>query len=133
MMELMRSLFLVWLKSTGRMSYINHSGRVVNWEVGMLKSVVPVVLSVLMIAGTASAGQVVSVSAASGSAGLDAFGSATRNFSPIVRQASYCRADCEACRSACYNTYRVNCYADHCRQSFTLCMRDCWYNICRQC
>lgn len=99
----------------------------------MFKKIIPVFLSALMIAGSASAGQLVRVSAASGSFGLESFGGVTRNFSPIVRQAGYCRADCDNCRSVCYNTYRVNCYADYCRQSFTLCMRDCWYNICRQC
>lgn len=50
-----------------------------------------------------------------------------------ARPVSYCKRDCENCRSYCYNTYRLNCYDDYCRQSFTLCMRDCWNNICRQC
>jgi len=58
--------------------------------------------------------------------------STARNFSPIVK-ANYCTRDCDYCRSACYNTYRVNCYAPGCRQSFTLCMRDCWYNVCKWC
>lgn len=85
-----------------------------------------------MIGGSTTAGELVPVSTMPGFSAFDSLGAATRNFSPVAK-ANYCTRDCDYCRSACYNTYRVNCYGPGCRQSFTLCMRDCWYNVCKWC
>lgn len=38
----------------------------------------------------------------------------------------WCRRECDRCRRYCDWTYRD-------RRAFTLCMRDCWYRICRWC
>lgn len=99
----------------------------------MFSKIIPVMLSVVMLAGSASAGQLSKVSSQAGLPVFDQFGSVVRDFSPIVKQASYCTGDCTICRDICYESYRLNCYGEGCRQSFVLCMRDCWYNICRQC
>lgn len=99
----------------------------------MFTRVIPVLLSVLMIAGSAFAMQPTKVSGTSGVLVLEGFKNAQRNFSPLVRQASYCRRDCTWCRDDCYNAYRINCYGYGCRRQFTLCMRGCWYNICKWC
>lgn len=99
----------------------------------MFRKIIPVLLSALMFAGSASAGQLIQVSGPAGAPIYEGFGNTTRNYSPIVKQASYCTRDCTYCRDGCYETYRLNCHEGWCRQSFVLCMRDCWYNICRQC
>lgn len=99
----------------------------------MFQKIIPVLLSVLLAAGSASAGQLSYISASGSTPSFEGFGNTIRNFSPIVKQASYCTRDCTICRDICYQTYRIDCYGPGCRQSFVLCMRDCWYNICRQC
>lgn len=99
----------------------------------MMRKIIPVVLSVLLAAAPASAGQLVHVSGPVGMGSIGGFGETARNYSPIIKQASYCYRDCDICRQVCYESYRINCYGPGCRQSFVLCMRDCWYNICRQC
>ena len=117
----------------GRAHYINYPEGLVNWEVVMIMKIIPVLLSALMIAGTASATQLTRVSGTPGALVLEELGAAARNFSPLVKQASYCRRDCTWCRDDCYNAYRINCYWEGCRRQFTLCMRGCWYNICKWC
>lgn len=84
-----------------------------------------------MIAGSASAGQLSTAPAGFPTVAPDG---AMNNSRPLVKPVvSYCRRDCEWCRNDCYNTYRVNCYGTGCRQQFTLCMRGCWYTICKWC
>src|SRR5665811_1853215 len=53
-----------------RAPYINYPGGLVKWEVAMLSKIFPVLLSVVMLAGSASAGQLSKVSS---QAGLPAF------------------------------------------------------------
>lgn len=91
-------------------------------------------LSLMMIAGPAGAGDISLSPTPVSMTSLEQFGTGVRNFSPIVKQAGYyCRRDCTWCRNDCYNAYRINCYGPGCRRSFVLCMRGCWYNICRGC
>lgn len=116
-----------------RTPYINYLKRALEWEVAMFKRFFLVALSGLMITGSASADQ---LSVAPTPASFPAFGpdGAMSNFSPLVKPVvSYCRRDCTWCRNDCYNTYRVYCYGPSCRRQFTLCMRGCWYNICKWC
>ena len=104
------------------------------WEVDMVRKLLLVWLSVLMIASSAGAGELNLAPNPAGMTSLERFSTGVRNFSPVVKQAGYyCRRDCDWCRNDCYNAYRINCYWSGCRRSFVLCMRGCWYNICRNC
>ncbi len=86
------------------------------------------------ISGWTLAGQMALTPTTASVSGLETLGLIDRNFSPLVRKArNYCNRDCRWCRNDCYNTYRINCFHQGCRQQFVLCMRGCWENICRYC
>lgn len=92
----------------------------------MIRKTFLVCLAVLMITGTAGAGEILLAPTPASMAGLGQFSTAARDFSPIAKPAGYaCRRDCTRCRNHCYAAYRINCYGPGCRQNFVLCMRSC--------
>lgn len=100
----------------------------------MIRKLFLICLSVLMMTSIAGAGELTLGPTPASMTSVERFSEGVRNFSPLVKQASYyCRRDCTWCRNDCYNAYRVNCHGPSCRPNFVLCMRACWENICRNC
>ena len=66
------------------------------------------------------------VTGGAGSQSLPAYGA----IDPLRLNVQYWA--CADCRNFCYATWRVRCgYSPYCRRNFVVCMRRCWYRICR--